>query len=79
MELLRLRCPFTESEEEGGGQLDLPTEPMEEKLAITITIKQILLELEERDRKLILLRYFRGRTQSEAAEEDGDDTSTSFP
>ena len=62
---------LTESEEDGGGQLDLPTEPMEEKLAITITIKQILLELEERDRKLILLRYFRGRTQSETAEELG--------
>ena len=55
---------LTESEEEGGGQLDLPTEPMEEKLAITITIKTDFTGTGRTGSKADFAAVFQGRTQS---------------
>lgn len=59
---------LTESEEEGGGQLDVRVETLEEQLADTISLKEVIGQLEPKDRSLILLRYFKGKTQSETAE-----------
>lgn len=59
---------LTESEEEGGGQLDVRVETLEEQLADTISLKEVIGQLESKDRSLILLRYFKGKTQSETAE-----------
>ncbi|MCI8501248.1 MAG: sigma-70 family RNA polymerase sigma factor [Oscillospiraceae bacterium] len=58
---------LTESEEEGGGQLDVRVETLEEQLADTISLKEVIGQLEPKDRALILLRYFKGKTQSETA------------
>jgi len=58
---------LTESEEEGGGQLDIRVPPLEEQLADTISLKEGIACLEAKDRALILFRYFRGKTQTETA------------
>ena len=58
---------LTEGEEEGSGQIDLPEESPEERLSDLLSLQQLLAALEERDRKLIFLRYYRGKTQTEVA------------
>ena len=58
---------LTEGEEEGSGQIDLPEEGPEERLSDLLSLQQLLAALEERDRKLIFLRYYRGKTQTEVA------------
>ena len=40
-------------------------------IADSITLKQILVELEPKERQLIFLRYFKDKTQSETAKEIG--------
>ena len=59
---------MTESEEEGGGQYDLRVESQEESIADMISLKEVLLTLEEKDRRLIILRYFNNKTQTQTAE-----------
>ena len=58
---------LTEGEEEDSGQIDLPEEGPEERLSDLLSLQQLLAALEERDRKLIFLRYYRGKTQTEGA------------
>lgn len=45
----------------------LPDEHSEEELLNKIVLKDIILTLEPRDRKIIMLRYFRDKTQGEVA------------
>lgn len=59
---------LTESEEEGGGQIDLPVDSPEDMLSDIISLKQVVGDLEANDRKLIVLRYFSGKTQMQTAE-----------
>ena len=40
-------------------------------IADTITLRQILVDLDPKERKLIFLRYFKDKTQSETAKEIG--------
>lgn len=54
-------------DEEEGGQIDLPIQSPEEMLTDRLTLQQLLAELEPRDRQLIILRYFREKTQVETA------------
>ena len=58
---------LTGGEEDGSGQIDLPEESPEERLSDLLSLHQLLADLEERDRKLIFLRYYRGKTQTEVA------------
>ena len=58
---------LTEDDDEGGGQIDLPVDSPEELLADLLSLKQVLSSLEEGDRRLIILRYYRGQTQTETA------------
>ena len=62
---------MTEDEEQGGGQLDLPVDSPEELTSDLIALRQSLNQLEERDRAIILLRYFGEKTQSQTAERLG--------
>ena len=59
---------LTESEEEGAGQWDLPTESPDTTIAERIALREVIGTLEERDRMLIELRYFRHMTQSKTAD-----------
>lgn len=62
---------LTESDEDGGGQIDLPVDSPEDLLSDKISLKQVVGRLEPNDRKLIVLRYFGGKTQVQTAQELG--------
>lgn len=55
------------SGEEGEFQIDVPVESPEKEISDSLALNQILLSLDERDRKMIELRYFKGLTQSKTA------------
>lgn len=55
------------SGEDGENQFDLPVESHETKISDSIALKQVLLTLDETERSLIELRYFRNMTQSATA------------
>lgn len=59
---------LTENDDEGGGQIDLPVASPQEKISDMLSLKQVLQQLETNDRKLIILRYFSGKTQTQTAE-----------
>ena len=59
---------LTNSDENGGGQLDLPVDSPEESLSNMIALKQVVGLLPPDDRKLIVLRYFETKTQTQTAE-----------
>ena len=58
---------LTGSDEDGAPQIDLPVESPEEQLADSLSLRQVLRCLEERDQMLSQLRYFKGKTQVETA------------
>lgn len=64
-----LPISLTESDEEGGGQIDVVIESEEEKIVCRRSIDQILSKMDERDRMIITLRFFRDKTQTETAKE----------
>lgn len=57
--------PAPDAEE--AGQLDIPVASPEEDLADRIGLEEVLASLPPRDRTLIYLRFFSGKTQSETA------------
>ncbi len=57
------------NEEDGGGEIDLPVEPQDERLTEILSLRQAISELSENDRRLIRLRYFKNKTQSQTAAE----------
>lgn len=62
---------LTAGEDEGGGQTDVPVESPEEQIAERLSVIKAVSDLEERDRKIIKLRYYESKTQSEVAEKLG--------
>ena len=58
---------LTEHEEEGGGQFDIPVQSHEEGIADLISLEEVMTTLDERDRMLIELRYFKNQTQTQTA------------
>lgn len=62
---------LTESDEDGGGQIDLPTDSPEDMLSDILSLKQVLGQLEPGDRKLVYLRYFSNMTQTQTAAQLG--------
>ena len=59
---------LTVADEDGENQLDIPVESQEEKVAELLTLRQIIAELDPRDRSLVMLRFFQNRTQTQTAE-----------
>ena len=58
---------LTENEEEGGGQFDIPVASHEENVSDLLSLREVITTLDARDRKLIVMRYFGGKTQTEVA------------
>lgn len=56
-----------EWDEEDECQMDIPVESPEEELADRISLQEVLDHLPEEDRKLIRLRFYANRTQSDTA------------
>lgn len=59
---------LTESEEEGGGQLDIPVASPEEDLAERISLLDAMKQLPDKDQALIRCRYFQNLTQTQTAQ-----------
>lgn len=59
---------LTGGDEENGAEFDIPTAAPDEEIMNALAVKQLLFQLEAKDRRLIYLRYFRNKTQTEAAE-----------
>ncbi len=73
-ELITVSMPtisLTSGEDKNEVQLDIPTLPPEEEISERLSLKSVLDRLEERDRRLIELRYFKGLTQVNTARELG--------
>ena len=60
---------LTAGDDDGGGQIDLPVESPEEMLSDKLALRELMDALPPKDRKLLLLRYFKGKTQTETARE----------
>lgn len=58
---------LTVEDEDSENQFDIPIDSHEEKLVEIMTLKKHLQELDEKDRELIKLRYFKNKTQVETA------------
>ncbi|MDR0983667.1 MAG: sigma-70 family RNA polymerase sigma factor [Ruminococcus sp.] len=70
IEAINLSCApmsLTVETDDGEDELDIAVESPEEKLLSHITLKQVIGELNANDRKLIYLRYFEDKTQTETA------------
>lgn len=63
----RLPMSLTAEDENGSGQLDIPVDAPDEKLTEVISLHDEIKCLEPRDRNLIILRFFKNKTQSETA------------
>lgn len=73
-ELITVSMPvisLTATDDKGNAQLDIPTEAPEEEISEKMALKSVICALEEKDRKLIELRYFKGLTQVKTAAELG--------
>ena len=55
---------LTESDEDGEGQIDVPVPAPDEKISDFLALKQIISQLDDTEKKLIELRYFKNLTQS---------------
>lgn len=56
-----------DSDEDSGRELDIPVASPEEELADRISLEEVLNDLNSEDRRLIELRFFANKTQSETA------------
>ncbi len=59
---------LTLENEEGTSEFDIAVEGENEKLLEHISLKEVLSALPDADRKLIILRYYKSKTQTETAE-----------
>ncbi len=62
---------LTIEDEEGESQLDIAVEPEEELLTEKLSLRKAVKELQEKDKRIIYLRYVKSTTQAETARELG--------
>lgn len=73
-ELITVSMPvisLTVDDEEGRTELDIPTASPEDEISEKLTLETVISTLEEKERRLIELRYFKGLTQVKTAKELG--------
>ena len=58
---------LTDNTDEGGGQIDIAMPSPEYEISDNLALHQVLDTMEEKDRKLIFLRYYKNLTQSVTA------------
>ena len=64
---VRIPLSLTFGDEDGGGELELPTEDIAESLTEEIALRELIERLPSDDRRLIELRYYKYLTQTETA------------
>lgn len=62
---------LTDNTDEGGGQIDVAVPSPEFEIGDTLALRQVLEIMDEKDRKLIYLRYYKNLTQTVTASELG--------
>ena len=62
---------LTVESEDGVSELDIATDSGNDKLIEHISLSEVMKKLEDNDRKLIYLRYYKSKTQSETAKHLG--------
>lgn len=67
LEVSRAPISLTAEREDGQSQIDIPVEAPDERLAEVIALKQMVAALNEKDRSLIFLRFFKNQTQTQTA------------
>lgn len=60
--------PLSLTDREEGGEFDVPVDSAENSLIDRLALRQCMEKLSDSDRTLIVLRYFRNKTQSETAQ-----------
>ena len=73
-ELITVSMPaisLTVDDENGRAELDIPTDSPEEEISEKLTLEAVISSLEEKERRLIELRYFKGLTQVKTANKLG--------
>lgn len=73
-ELITVSMPaisLTVDDEQGRSELDIPTDSPEDEISEKLTLETVISSLEEKERRLIELRYFKGLTQVKTAKELG--------
>lgn len=58
---------LTSGEDEGGGQTDVPVDSPEEQITEKLSVIKAVSDLDERDRRIIRLRYYENQTQTQTA------------
>lgn len=70
VEALNVSIPpmsLTLQDEDGESQLDVPIDVIDDRIADTISLNEVINTLDSQDKQLILLRYYQNKTQSETA------------
>lgn len=58
---------LTVNDDEGESQLDIPVTVIDDKITDVISLEEVINSLEEIDRQLITLRYYKNKTQTQTA------------
>ena len=67
LEVSRVPMSLTADGEDGQVEIDIPIEAPDERLAELIALKQTVNKLNDKDRSLIFLRFFKNQTQTQTA------------
>lgn len=67
LEAAMVPMSLTVDYEDGQAQIDIPVESPDEKISEVLDLKQMVDNLENRDRAIILLRFFKNQTQTQTA------------
>ena len=67
LEVSRVPMSLTADGEDGEIQIDIPTEAPDERLSELIALKQTVNKLNDKDRSIIFLRFFKNHTQTQTA------------
>lgn len=62
---------LTDGTDENGSQIDIAVPPPDAEIGDTLALRQVMGLMEEKDRRLIIMRYYQGMTQTAAAKKLG--------
>lgn len=67
LEVSKIPISLTTDSEDGQAEIDIPIEAPDERLSELIALKQTVNKLDDKDRLIILLRFFKNHTQTQTA------------
>ncbi|MFR1509773.1 MAG: sigma-70 family RNA polymerase sigma factor [Acutalibacteraceae bacterium] len=67
LEVSKIPISLTTDSEDGQAEIDIPIEAPDERLSELIALKQTVNKLDDKDRSIILLRFFKNHTQTQTA------------